>query len=84
MLVLPPKELKKPTLWFPEHAGELLCVTVDCQADDADFQGMMAINAAAFDWLDGKISMGMYFDILDHYGIEPIEFVDPILELYSF
>lgn len=69
-------------LWLPEYAGELLCVTVDGEADDFDFEGMLKANASAFDWLDGKIDTGVYFDILDHYGIDPIEFTQPVTDLY--
>jgi hypothetical protein len=71
-------------LWLPEYAGELLCVTVDPNMDDFEFQGMLQINAAAFDWLDGRLDTGTYFDTLDHYGLDPIEFVEPVIELYEF
>jgi hypothetical protein len=70
------------SLWLPEYAGEILCVTVEGEADDFDFEGMLKINASAFDWLDGKLDTGTYFDILDHYGVDPIEFVEPVRELY--
>jgi hypothetical protein len=71
-------------LWLPEYAGELLCVTVDPTMGTFEFEGMLKINAAAFDWLDGKIDTGTYFDTLDHYGLDPIEFVEPLIELYEF
>lgn len=69
-------------LWLPEYAGELLSVTVDPEADDFDFEGMLEINASAFDWLDGKLDTGTYYEILDHFGIDPFEFVEPVRELY--
>lgn len=72
-----------PKLWLPEYAGELLCITVDPTVDDFQFQGMLAINASAFDWLEGILDTGTYFDILDHYGLDPIEFVEPVIELYG-
>ena len=70
------------SLWLPEYAGELLCVTVDLDAGDFDFEGMLKINASAFDWLNGTLDGETYFDILEHYGIDPIEFVAPVRELY--
>jgi hypothetical protein len=67
---------------MPEHAGELLCVFVDKDVDDFHFQGMLEVNAKSFDWLDGRLDTGTYFDILEHYGISPLEFVEPVTELY--
>lgn len=70
------------SLWMPDYAGELLCVTVDKDVDDFHFQGMLEINAKVFDWLKGDLDTGTYFDILEHYGIPPLEFVEPVIELY--
>jgi hypothetical protein len=71
-------------LWLPDHVGELLCVEVKSQSDESDFHAMVAVNCAAFDWVAGKIDTGTYLDILDHYGLDPYGFLNPILETYGF
>jgi hypothetical protein len=73
-------------LWTPPHVGDLLVVTVDAEASEADFEGMLLVNQAANDWLHGRLDTGTYFDILDHVGIDPLGFVAEVeehLELIS-
>lgn len=65
-------------LWIPPSVSDLLTVSVDGNADDATIQGMNIINFAANDWLTGKIDTGTYFDLLDHFGINPLEFVGEV------
>lgn len=62
-------------IWCPEDFRELITIDVDGQADDAEFNRMMAVNGAANDWLNGKLDNYTYFELLDHYGIEPIDFI---------
>lgn len=65
-------------LWLPEHAGELLLVTIDAfQSTNAEWEGMMMVNQAAYDWLKGKLDTGTYYDMLEHVGIDPLSFVQP-------
>ncbi|MBC1238705.1 hypothetical protein [Nostoc sp. 2RC] len=67
-------------LWIPPHADELLVVTVDAGASDTDFEGMLLVNQAANDWLRGRLDTGTYFDMLDHVGIDPLNFVTEVEE----
>jgi hypothetical protein len=67
-------------LWIPPHIGDLLVVTVDTEASDADFEEMLLVNQAANDWLYGRLDTGTYFDILDHVGIDPLGFVGEVEE----
>jgi hypothetical protein len=63
-------------IWVPEHAGELLLVTIDSRhSEDSEWNGMMLVNQGAYDWLAGKIDTGTYFDMLDQIGIDPIRYV---------
>jgi hypothetical protein len=67
-------------LWVPPHVGDLLIVTVDTDASDADFEGMLLVNQAADDWLTGKLDTGTYLDILDEVGIDPLGFIAEVEE----
>jgi len=57
---------------------DLLFVSVQ---DKRDIQGMLTMNQAAADWLTGKIDTGTYFDILDQYGVDPFNHVEPVEDL---
>lgn len=63
-------------LWLPEELGEILCVTIDPKQSGAtEWDGMALVNTLGFDWLDGKLDTGTYFDALSSVGIDPINFV---------
>jgi hypothetical protein len=63
-------------IWTPQDDVDLLCVGLDSEHDDADFWGMINANKAARDWLDGKISISDYCDILQINGIsDPFEII---------
>lgn len=65
-------------LWLPERASDLLLVTIDpSQSHDTEWEGMMIVNQAANDWLAGRLDTGTYFDMLEHVGIDPFNFVRP-------
>jgi hypothetical protein len=65
-------------LWIPKDIGDLLTVSVSCDADDSTAQGMLVVNAAAEKWLRGEIDDTYYFDLLAQYGIQPNEFVGEV------
>jgi hypothetical protein len=65
------------SLLIPEDPRDLLFVSVQ----GSDIQGMLTINQAGADWLTGKIDTGTYFDILDEYGIDPFDHVEPVENL---
>ncbi len=63
---------------LPEDLRDLLMVSA---GDLRNFNGMITINQGSADWLTGKLDTGTYFDILDHFGIDPFTFVYPVAEL---
>lgn len=63
---------------LPEDFRDLLMVSVN---DLRNFDGMITINQASTNWLVGKLDTGTYFDTLDHFGIDPFLFVNPVEEL---
>ncbi len=63
---------------LPEDFRDLLMVSA---GDLRSFDGMITINQASADWLTGRLDTGTYFDTLDHFGIEPFRFVNPVEEL---
>jgi hypothetical protein len=65
-------------LWLPSDLSDLLTVSVDWQADDDICAGMGVINAAASQWLSGVLDDYTYFELLDHYGIDPLGFVGEV------
>ncbi|MBN3943007.1 hypothetical protein [Nostoc sp. NMS9] len=65
-------------LWVPSDISDLLTVSVDGQADDSTVQGMLVINGAASSWLSGAMDDYTYFELLDHYGIDPLGFVGEV------
>jgi hypothetical protein len=68
-------------IWTPQDDIDLLAVGLDCEYDDADFLAMIQINQAARDWLDNKISLSDYCDILQLNGIpDPFELVSEFCE----
>ncbi|MFN6484010.1 MULTISPECIES: hypothetical protein [unclassified Nostoc] len=67
-------------LWVPSDIGDLLTVSVDGLADDSTAQGMLVINGAASQWLSGAMDDCTYFELLDHYGIDPFGFVGEVEE----
>lgn len=65
-------------IWRPYDDIDLLAVSID---QDGDFESMIAINQAARDWLDGKIPLMDYCDILQENDIpNPFELVVPFLD----
>nr|MDZ8016552.1 hypothetical protein [Nostoc sp. SerVER01] len=65
-------------IWVPPDISDLLTVSVDGQADDPTVQGMLIINGAANQWLSGTIDDYTYFELLDHFGIDPYGFVGEV------
>ncbi|MBH8563759.1 hypothetical protein I8748_16435 [Nostoc sp. CENA67] len=65
-------------LWTPPDISDLLTVSVDGQADNSTVAGMLVINCAAGQWLTGQMDDYTYFELLDHYGIDPLGFVDEV------
>ncbi|MEH1948174.1 MAG: hypothetical protein V7K77_14655 [Nostoc sp.] len=65
-------------LWLPPDISDLLTVSVDGQADDSTTQGMLVINGAASQWLSGAMDDYTYFELLNHYGIDPLGFVGEV------
>jgi hypothetical protein len=67
-------------IWTPEDDIDLLAVSVDDQCSESDVQAMIRINQAGRDWLDCKISLADYCDILQENDIpDPFELVDDFL-----
>jgi hypothetical protein len=67
-------------IWVPEDDIDLLAVSIDSEASEADFQAMVRINQAGRDWLEGNISLADYCDILQENDIpDPFELVDDFL-----
>lgn len=65
-------------IWTPQDDIDLLAVSADA---DTDFLSMININQAARDWLDNKISLSDYCDILQMNDIPaPFELVDEFCE----
>lgn len=67
-------------LWVPSDISDLLTVSVDIDADEATCKGMQIINSAASQWTNGKIDDCTYFELLDHFGIDPLQFVGEVEE----
>lgn len=67
-------------LWIPSDISDLLTVSVDGQADDSTVEGMLVINGAASQWLSGAMDDYTYFELLDHYDIDPLGFVGEVEE----
>ena len=63
---------------LPEDCRNLLMVTA---GDQRDVNGMITINQASANWLQGKLDTGTYFDVLDHFGIDPFLHVNPVEDL---
>lgn len=63
-------------LWLPESAGEYLSVSIaPSQSGETEWSGMILTNQAGFDWVEGKLDTGTYFDVLESVGIDPVSFV---------
>ena len=67
-------------LWIPNDISDLLTVSVDGQADESTAKGMLVINSAPKQWLTGAMDDYTYFELLDHYGIDPHAFVGEVEE----
>ena len=65
-------------LWLPPDISDLLTVSVEGQADDNTVAGMLAINGSASQWLSGAMDDYTYFELLNHYGIDPLGFVGEV------
>ncbi len=66
---------KSKILWTPPDLTDLITVFVDGEADDSTVRGMHTINCAASEWLSGAMDDYTYFELLDHFGIDPLGFV---------
>ncbi|MEH2193407.1 MAG: hypothetical protein V7K98_12320 [Nostoc sp.] len=67
-------------LWVPPDISDLLTVSVQGDADDNTVQGMLIINGAASQWLNGTLDDYSYFELLNHFGIDPFRFVGEVEE----
>jgi hypothetical protein len=65
-------------LLLPEDCRDLLMVSA---GNERDIAGMLTINQASSDWLAGNLDAGTYFDVLDHFGIDPFLHVNPVEDL---
>ncbi|MEH1975186.1 MAG: hypothetical protein V7L02_18625 [Nostoc sp.] len=65
-------------LWVPPDISDLLTVSVEGHADDRTVQGMLVVNGAASQWLTGTMDDYTYFELLNHYGIDPFGFVGEV------
>lgn len=64
------------TIWVPDNARDLLLVTIDLtQSGETEWEGMLLVNSAAGDWVNGRIDTGTYMDILESVGINPDSFI---------
>ncbi|MEH2082469.1 MAG: hypothetical protein V7K89_21550 [Nostoc sp.] len=63
---------------LPEDYRDLLMVSA---GDEQDINGMITINQASADWLASRMDTGTYFDVLDHFGIDPFLHVNPVEDL---
>lgn len=61
-----------------EYYQDLLMVSA---GDDRSFDGMIIINQSSTNWLAGKLDTGTYFDVLDHFGINPFQHINPVEDL---
>lgn len=72
---------REGVLWVPDDTLDLLSVGLEGGYTDSEFQGMLAINKAGRDWLEGRIDIDTYTDILEYYGIpNPLELLDEFVE----
>ncbi|BAY10633.1 hypothetical protein [Calothrix sp. NIES-2098] len=68
-------------IWTPYDDINLLAVAVDAEACMDEAKNMAAINQAARDWLDNKISLRDYCDILQLNDVHnPLELVHDFCE----
>ncbi|MEH1811927.1 MAG: hypothetical protein V7K26_03675 [Nostoc sp.] len=67
-------------LWVPPDISDLLTVSVEAPADDTTVKGMLIVNGAASQWLSGAMDDYTYFELLDHFGIDPTKFVGEVEE----
>lgn len=69
-------------IWTPQDDIDLLAVSIDSEdTSESAIQAMIAINQAARDWLDNKISTSDYCDILEYNGVSnPFEIVGEFCE----
>ena len=64
-------------LLLPDYR-DLLMVSA---CDERSIKGMVTINQASADWLANRIDTGTYFDVLDHFGVDPFLHVNPVENL---
>lgn len=65
-------------LWMPPDPIERLTIFVEGEADSSTVAGMHTINGAADKWLEGEMDDYTYFELLDHFGIDPLSFVGEV------
>lgn len=63
---------------LPDDYRDLLMVSA---TDTRDVQGMLTINQAGADWLQGRMDTGTYFEVLDHFGVDPFTHIRPVEDL---
>jgi hypothetical protein len=67
-------------IWTPDDEIDLLSVEVDLDASEEEVKGMININKAGREWLNGQITLSEYCDKLQHFGISnPYELVGEFL-----
>lgn len=64
-------------LLLPDYRNLLMVSS----GDERSIKGMVIINQASADWLADRIDTGTYFDVLDHYKIDPFLHVNPVENL---
>jgi hypothetical protein len=67
-------------LHCPDDLLDLLCVDIDGNATDSEFQSMILVNKTGRLWLNGDVDTEFYFDVLAEFGVDPVEFVGEVNE----
>lgn len=73
----------KGGLWLPPQFEDFFTVSIDGDADEETFNGMLELNKAAVLWANGQLDTGTYLDILEYYGQDPIEFVGEVIDHFE-
>ena len=63
--------MTEANLIIPESIEEFLDIQVPLDSTESEFQKMILVNQANREFLDGKLDLDTYLDILDYAEIDP-------------
>lgn len=68
-------------LWLPEYCSDYLLIGANPNyCSETEWQNTQLVNRSGYQWVNDELDGETYFDILEHAGLDPVKFVQPVFD----